>query len=365
MDRLEEEGGDDMTLARTFKVLRKDLQLGPRSPIFLWVLLLPLLITLILQVTFGDLFDPQPRLGIVDQDASTVTTAVEDMEGIELSLLDDVEEMKTMVEGNDLDAGLFLPAGFDADVRSGVRPRLEFYVGGESLASNRIILAVTTIDLVRAVEGRAPPVEVDVVSFGEEVLSISTRLVPFITMYALLVAAVFLPSFSLADEREKRTLEALVVTPVKLSEVVVAKGILGFGLAIAMSFVTLWLNGALTGQPLALTVVLLVAGLLLVEIGLIFGTASKDITGVFTLIKGTGFILLAPAIFYIFPDWPQWIAKLFPTYWVINPVYEVTINGAGLSTVWSELLIALAVVAVLAVLVALLTRRLQTKLAAT
>ena len=354
-----------MSLSRILLVLRKDLQLGPRSPIFLWVLLLPVLITLMLQVTFGNLFDPNPRLGVVDQGESVITTAVQDIEGIELTLLSDVADLKDKVEGNDLDAGLVLQPGFDSAVRSGANPALEFYVGGQSLASNRIILAVTAVDLVRDVAGTAPRVEVEVVTLGEEGLPISVRLVPFIVMYALLVAAVFLPSFSLADERESRTLSALTVTPVTLAEVVAGKGILGFLLAGAMAIVTLWLNSALTAQPLALIVVLIVAAALLVEIGLIYGTASKDIAGVFALIKGTGFILLAPTIFYIFTGWPQWIAKLFPTYWVINPVYEVTINDAGLSEVWVELIIAVAVIAALAGVVMLLTRRLRSKLAAT
>jgi ABC-2 type transport system permease protein len=349
--------------SRTSLVLLKDLQLGPRSPILLWVLILPVLITLVLQVAFGNLFDSSPRLGIVDEGSSTVTTEAQVLEGIEVTLLDDVDEMKTQVEANDLDAGLVLAEGFDEDVRSGAKPPLEFYVGGESLASDRVILTVTTIELVRGVEGGTPPVEVEVVAIGDEGTPLTERLIPFITMYALLIAGVFLPSFSLADEREKRTLLALVVSPVKLSEVVLAKGVLGFVLALAMAFVTLWMNGALSAQPAALFVVLIVAGLLLVEIGLIYGTASKDVTGVFTLIKGTGFILLAPTLFYIFPSWPQWIAKLFPTYWVINPVYEVTINGAGLEEVWVELLIALGVVAALAAVVAQLTRRLGAKLA--
>ncbi len=354
-----------MSWPRIFTVLRKDLQLGPRSPIFLWVLVLPLLITLVLQVAFGNLFDPNPRLGIVDEGSSTVTTAVEAIDGIELTLLDDVDDLKRKVEANDLDAGLVLQDGFDDDLRSGAQPPLEFYVGGESLASNRIVLAVTTIDVIREVEGTTPPVDVEVVALGEEGDPISVRLVPFITIYALLIAGVFLPSFSLADEREKRTLDALAVSPVKLTEVVAAKGILGFGLAIAMAIVTLWLNSALTAQPLALLVVLVAAGILLVEVGLVYGTVSKDITAVFTLIKGTAFILLFPTIFYIFPSWPQWIAKLFPTYWVINPVYEVTINNAGLGDVWAELLIAVGVMVVLAGVVALLTRRLRTRLALT
>ena len=85
----------------------------------------------------------------------------------------------------------------------------------------------------------------------------------------------------------------------------------------------------------------------------------------FALIKGTGFILLAPTIFYIFPEWPQWIAKLFPTYWVINPIYEITINNGQLGDVVGELAIAVVVIIALAGVVMLQTRRLRTKLATT
>lgn len=352
-----------MSLTRTFKVLGKDLRFGPRSPVFLWVLGLPLAFTLVLQVTFGSLFDPKPRLGIVDEGSSTITTAVQSMDGIQLALIDNAGDLKAQVEANDLDAGLVLQPGFDDLVRGGARPPLEFYVGGESLASNRIILAVTTIDLVREIEGTPPPVEVEVVALGDEGLPIAVRLVPFIMMYALVVAAVFLPAFSLADEREKGTLNALIVTPVKLSEVVTAKGMLGVILALAMTVFTLWLNDALGADPLALLVVLLFGAILCVEVGLIYGAASKDVTSVFTLIKGTGILLIGPTVFYIFPDWPQWIGKLFPTYWVINPIFEVSLNNAGLDDVWVELLVAVGVIAVLAIPIVLLTRRLGTKLA--
>ena len=44
MGGIEKEGAVTVSFANTLKVLGKDLQLGPRSPIFLWVLLLPLLI---------------------------------------------------------------------------------------------------------------------------------------------------------------------------------------------------------------------------------------------------------------------------------------------------------------------------------
>jgi ABC-2 type transport system permease protein len=354
-----------MSGRRVLEVLRKDLRLGPRSPVFLWVLVLPLMITLVLQVVFGSLFDPRPRLGVVDLGASVIPEAAAALEGIEVTLLDSVTELRRQVEANDLDAGLVLADGFDEMVRSGEQPPLEFYVGGESLASDRIVLAVTTIDLIRQVEGSPPPVAVEVTTFGTEALPIAVRLVPAIVAYALLVAAVFLPAFGLADERERGTLDAVVVTPVRLSEVVAAKGALGLVLAIPMAVFTLWLNDALGVRWPALLVVIAVGGLLLVEVGMIYGIASKDITGVFALIKGTGILLMGPAIFYMFPNWPQWIAKLFPTYWIIDPIFRVTAEGATLGDVWDELAIALCVVALMLLPLNWMTRRLSRTLGAT
>ena len=97
-----------MSLTNTLRVLGKDLRLGPRSPVFLWVLVLPFLITFVVQVAFGSLFDPQPRLGIVDLGDSTITSEAAQLEGIQLTVLNDVDELKTLVEANDLDAGLGL-----------------------------------------------------------------------------------------------------------------------------------------------------------------------------------------------------------------------------------------------------------------
>ena len=71
-------------------------------------------------------------------------------------------------------------------------------------------------------------------------------------------------------------------------------------------------------------------------VGLIYGTVAKDIKTLFTLIKTLNIILLAPVIFYIFPDWPQWIAKIFPTYWVLNPIFEIATKNANLAAgFWS------------------------------
>ena len=148
-----------MSPQRIWRVLRKDRELGPRSPILLWAIVMPVVATLLLQLVFGGLFAPQPRLAIMDLGSSEITAAYRQMEGIDVELLDDEAQLKARVEENQYDAGLILPAGFDEAVRAGERPLLEFFISGESLASNRIILSANTIDLVRTVEGAAAAVD--------------------------------------------------------------------------------------------------------------------------------------------------------------------------------------------------------------
>lgn len=241
---------------------------------------------------------------------------------------------------------------------AGERPLLELYLSGESLASNRLILAVTTLDLVRAVAGQPSPVEVEVVQLGDDaVLPIADRLVPLLVLYALLVAGVFVTSFSLVEERETGTLSALLVTPVALPEVLLAKSGLGLLLAVLMTAMTLGLNGVLLSQPAALLLALLVGAVMSVEIGLLYAVLAKDIKALYTLIKSLNLFLLAPVIFYLFPDWPQWVAKLFPTYWFLDPIFQVAIRGASLADVAGTLLVAVIICLALVPLLWLLTRR--------
>ena len=352
-----------MSAARILRVLRKDLRLGPRSPIFLYAIVLPVLMTFVVQVAFTDLLEPSPRLGIVDQGDSQLTAAAGLLPGITVDVVGSEAALKRAVADNGLDAGLVLEPGFDAALRAGQRPELPFYIGGESLASNRVILAVTTLDLVRAVEGRPVTVDVVVDDLGAGALPLSARLVPLLVMYALVMAGVFLTAFGVVDEREKHTLEALLVTPARLSEVLCAKALLGFMIAVAMSLVTLALNGALGASPTGIVLCVVVGALVATSLGLVYATGARNVQMLFALIKGTGFLIVGPVVFYLFPDWPQWIAMIFPTYWFIDPIYRLAIEGDTLADVWWELLIALGIAAVLGAAVLLLARRMQGRLA--
>ena len=355
-----------MNIQRSWYVLSRELKLSPRSPLVFFAIAMPLLITFLVSSVFGSLFDVSPKLAIVDLGDSQITAAATQLDGVETAIVPDAETLRQRVEAHDFDAGLVVPPGFDAAIAAGERPDLEFYVSGESLASTRIILAVTTVDLVRGIEGSEPPVTVIVTRVGDEdFVPISDRLLPTMVIYAVMVAAIFLPAASLVDEREKRTLDAVLVTPTRMSDVLVGKGTFAVVLAVILGFVTLALNGALAGQPGTMALILFIGSVMLMLMGLALGLWARDITTMYTAIKGGGIIIFLPVIFTLFPGLPQWIPKLVPTYYFLQPIYDIAIRGQSLGDVVPELLIAAAVCVALVPLVGWVARRSEHQLAMT
>lgn len=350
---------------RILALFRRELQVGPRSPMLLWAVLVPVLLTVLVRSVFGSLFQPQPRLAVVDEGNSVLVSQLEQLDGIAVTILDSATELRTKVQDNDFDAGLVLQPGFDAAVKAGSQPELQLFISGESLASNRIILEITALDLVRGLAGSQPPVDVQVVPLGDEGYDLVTRLLPMLMIYAVVIGGSFLPAMSIVQERESRTLDAVLATPASMDEILTAKGLFGFVLAILTGVFTLFLNSAWGFHPWAMLVTLLVAGVMMAEFGLILGTLAKDSTVLFTLLKSAGLFIVFPVIFPIFPGLPQWIAWLGPTYYFLDPIFKIAIEGAGLAEVWLPLAIGAVICVAIVPVVRMLGKRLEQTLATT
>jgi ABC-2 type transport system permease protein len=321
------------------RILRKDLSLGPRSPFILYAFVLPVLMTLLIRSVFGGLFDAEPRLAVVDLGASEVTAEALLLDGIDVTVLASVEDLRAQVETHDFDAGLVLSAGFDEAVRSGALPELVLYISGESLASDRVVLAVTTIDLVRSIAGQPAPVEVEVVSFGEDSLELSLRLLPLIMIYAVALAGAMVPALSLVEEKENRTIDALLVSPAGVRDVMAAKALLGIILALATGLMTLAINGAFGGEYLGIIAALTVGAVMMAEVGVILGAWARDTNTMFATFKAGGIFLFYPVVFFIWPDLPSWIARLGPTYYFLQPIFDLSAGGADLGDVAGEIIV--------------------------
>ncbi len=348
-----------MRIATIARLFRKDAALGPRSPFVLVAVTIPIAVTLVIQLVFGDLIEAKPRFALVDYGNSAFSRAIADIDGIVTTRLDDADTLRRGVRAHDFDGGLVLPSGFDRAVQSGEKPPLEIYISGESYAVDRLVLAVNTIDLIRDIEGRTPPVAVEIVDLGRgDPISLSTRLVPLIAMYAFIMAGLFVPASSIVEERERHTLHAVLTTPASLADVLAAKAILGIVLTFIMTTITLALNRALGPDYGSMLGVLAMTSVFWALLGVLVGLLARSSQALFAIVKGAGLLLFAPVVFYIFPQWPQWIAQVIPTFWAIDPLWRILADGASLA----DVVVSLAIVAGMCVLLLFAISRLAQRI---
>lgn len=347
-----------MSPARGAVLLRHRLRMGPRSPLLLYAVVLPFVATFLIRGVFGDLFADEPRVGIVDPGGSEVADALAAVDGLRVQVVADPERLRSLVAGDDLDTGIVLPADIDEQLRLGARPAVGLLVGAAAVDSDRGLAVTSLLEIVRDVSGRGAPVEVVTEPVATDGIALELRMVPMLVMFAVALSGLLVPAAALIEDRTRGTMSAVLVTPASTTDVLASTGAMGVLLSLATGTVTLLLNGGFGGEPLALLVAMALGAVMMVEIGLALGAWARDTSTLFTVWKAGGTLLFFPIVFYLFPDLPQWIAKLGISYWFLQPIFAVTAEGAPASDVWPTIAVAAALCVALFPLVHWAGRRL-------
>ncbi len=319
-----------MSVRRIWTLIKNEILHGPKGTVLVISVVMPLALALFFCLAFGTLFSQAPKLGVYDQGNSRLVSVLQANGAVTVKTYRDDGGLRTATSGGSIDMGLALPPDFDANVQTGT-VKLTAYVWGESLAKNRAITAAVLADAVHEVAGTAVPVTVESVPLGEPGLPWTDRLLPVVALMGVFLGGLMLPATSLISEKQRRTLQALNVTPTTLADVFWAKGTVGLVLAIVMGVLTMALSGGLGGSPWGMLVVLALGGVMAVEIGLVCGALVGDMNTLFALWKFGGILLFGPAIIYMFPQVPQWIGYLFPTFYIIRPTVDMAVSGRSFS----------------------------------
>ncbi len=347
-----------MSIRRVSILLWKDFKYGSKSFVFIMAIVAPVLISLVLTLVFGTFFSQTAKLGITDAGDSRLVDLMSASDSVQTHTYASTGDLKRAVEAGAVDMGLTVPQGFDEEVSRGTTIVLPAYVWGESLAKNRGILLAAVNSAVRHLAGQEVPVHIETTTLGDtQSVPWSDRLLPFVLLYAVTIGGIMVPASLLVDEKQKRTLTALAITPTTLGDILAAKGLMGVILAMVMSIVILLMNQAFGVQPGLLMIVLGLGAVLAALFGLVLGLLVKDINTLFATIKAVGLLLYAPVIIYMFPQIPQWIGKIFPTYYIVQPVVDISQRGGSWPDIATNVFILVGLDLILIGVVVFILRR--------
>lgn len=348
-----------MKISRVKTLIKNEVLHGPKDFMLAMALVFPILAALFINLAFGNIFTDQAKLGIYDQGISQVVEQLRSADAVSVTVYENELELRSAATEGSVDMGIVLPADFDNAAAGGII-RLQAFVWGESLAKNRAVIPIALSDAVRTVNGSTVPVEIETIALGDEAsIPWNDRLLPLIVLMGVFYGGLMLPSSALINEKQNRTLEAIYITPATLGEIFMSKGIIAVVLATIMGMLTLALSGAFSGQVMLIVLVLFLGAIMATEIGLMAGAWVGDMNSLFAVLKASGILLFGPAIVYMFPQIPEWVGYIFPTYYVVRPVVDLAVSGASFSDVAIFIGILAALVALGAGLVVAIVRRMS------
>ena len=347
-----------MRARRILALLTKDLLHTSGSVIVVFAIVIPLVASLVISLLLGTLFADAPRLGVVDLGASALPGALADVDYLSVRTYDSVDLLVRDVKAGALDMGIVLPDGMDEAMAAGHPVAVDVYAWGESLVRDRTTLATALLRQMMDLAGREIPVMVETTLLGEgEAVPWAERLFPLVVIMTIIIGGTMVPATSLVQEKQGRTLGALTITPVTLGDVLISKAAVGMLITTVMGIVILALNQAFGAHPWLMMGLVALSALLAAEGGVILGTLVHDISTLFTVVKAIGILLYAPAIFYLFPELPQWVARLFPTYYMLGPIVEISLFGAGWGDIVGDVAILCGLIVVAGLAAAVVASR--------
>lgn len=335
-----------MNLKRVRALVKAEILHGPKDVVVVMAIVMPVLLALFVNLAFGNIFTDRARLGVYDEGRSEVPALLRSAGSIALKAYEDEAGLRAATAAGSIDMGIVLPPDFDSTVAAGT-VTLKAYIWGESLARNRAIIPIALADAVREIGGAVLPVSIETVALGDESsLPWGDRLLPLVVLLAVFFGGMMIPAASLINEKNRHTLEALSVSPATIGDIFMSKGIAGALLATVMGVLTLTISGSSGPSFLALVPVLVLGAVMAAEFGLLAGAFIKDMNTLFALWKFGGLLLFGPALVFMFSQIPQWVGYIFPTFYFIKPVIDLSVNGLGFSAVVPNLVVLMGIVAV-------------------
>jgi ABC-2 type transport system permease protein len=347
-----------VSFRRVAILLSKEAKYGSKNFVFVFAIVMPFVLSVILALLFGTLFAGKPRLGIVDQGESQMVGLAKSTDSVVTTEYDSTEELIAATERGGIDMGVVLPPDFDSSVSAGIPIEITALVWGESLANHRLVLGSLISGLTRDIAGQQAPLDLKVTTLGDaESVPWEDRLLPFIVLMSVVFGGILLPASSLVTEKQDGTLTAVTMTPTTLEDINFSKALLGVVVSATMAALVLIINRAFGSEPFLLMGILFLGAIMASMFGIILGAFAKDVTALFATIKAIGIFLYVPAFVYLFPGMPEWIGRVFPTYYIIAPVVGIIQNDAGWSDVAPDVLILFLLDLILIATVAFVTRK--------
>ena len=347
------------TLAIAKKVM-KELLRDKRTLAMMFVA--PVFIMWLMNLMFSASTAVNIKLATQDLPTSLVTK-MDDLDHVSVQTYNDINQAKKDLADEKVDAVVSYKNGeyqvdyanTDASKTSMTRQVLRTSIASEG--SNQLMAHIKQALPQLNLEAKAPEIK-ESYQYGDENTSFFTSMIPVLIGFVVFFFVFLISGMALLKERTSGTLERLLATPVKRSEIVygymLSYGLIAILQTAVVVLAAIWLlDVEVVGNLFNVIIVNVVLALVALAFGILLSTLAKSEFQMMQFIP----LVIMPQLFFsgIIPlssmgDWAQTVGKFLPLTYSGDAMSQIILYGRGIGDVLPNIGVLLIFLVILTIL---------------
>ncbi|TYS69570.1 ABC transporter permease subunit [Sutcliffiella horikoshii] len=287
----------------------------------------PMLILALMNVVFTDQ-EPTMDVGLVGE-VQSLQANLED-ENMEFILIDSEEDGWERIGESEIDAFL---------------TKEKIVLEGSDPSTNKAIL-LKLQKMNQPDENKELPFEIEY-AYGSESMEMFDNIGPFLIVFFVFFFVFLIAGVSFLRERTSGTLERLMATPIKRSELVIGY-VVGFGIftliqsSIIVLFTIYILDIQMAGNILSILFVTFTVAITALTLGTLLSAFARNELQMIQFIP----LVVVPQVFFsglfsieAMPSWLQKVSLVMPLTYAGDAMKDIMIRGKGIEEIYSNILL--------------------------
>ncbi len=304
------------------------------------------------------------NIKLATQDLPTsLVTKMDNLDHVSVQTYNDIYQAKKDLADEKVDAVISYKNGeyqvdyanTDASKTSMTRQVLRTSIAGEG--SNHLMARVKQALPQLNLEAKAPEIK-ESYQYGDENTSFFTSMIPVLIGFVVFFFVFLISGMALLKERTSGTLERLLATPVKRSEIVygymLSYGLIAIFQTAVVVLAAIWLlDVEVVGNLFNVIIVNVVLALVALAFGILLSTLAKSEFQMMQFIP----LVIMPQLFFsgIIPlssmgDWAQTVGKFLPLTYSGDAMSQIILYGRGIGDVLPNIGVLLIFLVILTIL---------------
>ena len=324
-----------MSFKSIYTIFLKDLRSSISDKTILLIIVIPLLVSIAIPLLMMQVGSMNASVAVYDEGNNSEFIAyMESLDFYNVTTVNSMEMLNETIVNGDASSAIIIPANFSDDLEKGIRPSMDIWINPTKTDS--VIFSSTYKEVLMNYTKQQFPVNISLsiigtAESGGASLVSSTGLIPMVILLTTVLLGVSILPYTLTTEKEKKTLDAILVSPASEKDVIYGKMLFGLALTMAVSLLVLAINNGFAGNPVATVLFTLLGSTAFVGIGLLIGSYSNT----YTTASVISSIVMLPMIlipsFAALSDSVAMIAKVLPSTYMYNGLSDSMYGNGTLS----------------------------------